>query len=264
MSYDNYNHTYRRTQINGPAQLKTNADIFTPTADQNHALGAEYWTNDGTGRAFRYCKNGAVALTRALMNASEAVAAEGVAIAQTGYTMAVGAKKFDMLLTTGNGYTDSELVDGWLWFNKSPTAATTVGDCYLIKDNKWTTSDTVMNVEIADAGGIRTAIVATDELSICKNPFRDTVVNPTSQAAMVVGVNLVDVTANYYYWAQFRGIAPLIVDASDTVVVGEPIGKAGTPGTAGAGGLIANDGTDCTWGTVVVVSAGAERLAHGK
>lgn len=256
MSYDSYNFSYRRNKIKEPSQLLTSCDIFTPTSDQKFMLGCILELNDG--RAFRYCKAGSVALTRALMNASEAPSANGLEIVQTGYTGSVGDKKFNILLTTSHNYSDSELVDGFLYMNKSDTAGSTVGDYYVIKDNKIITDDTVMQIELADETGLRTAFVATDELSVIKNPFRDVVVNPTTQAAMVVGVNVVDVTANYYFWAQFRGICALIVDASDTVVIGEPIGKAGTAGTAGAGGLIANDGTDCTWGTVVTVGDGGE------
>lgn len=256
MSWNNYYWGgLRRQKHIGPTQLLSTRDVYTPTATQYCALGTIYETNDGTGRMFRYCKAGSTALTRCFMGASEAPSANGLEIAQTGYTGSVGDKKFNILLTTGHNYSDNELRDGYLYLNKSPSAASTVGDIYLIKDNKIITSDTVMEIEIADAGGLRTAFVATDELSVIKNPFRDIVVNPTTQAAMVVGVPLADVTANYYYWAQFRGICPLIVDDGETVVIGEPVGKPGTAGDAGACGVVANDGTDCVWGTVVTVGA---------
>jgi len=261
MSYDNLNmgdiNTPNQSQWRIKAEnLLHDLSLWNPHANKAFPLGAIAETRDG--RKFRYSKNGSVALVVAHMNASEAVAAGGLEITQTGYTGAVGDKKFDILLTTGNNYSDHELVDGYLYKNKSGTDGTVVGDMYIIKDNKWTTSDTVMNIEIADEGGLRVAFSATDELSVAKNIYRDVVVNPTSQAAIVTGVNVCAVPANYYFWSQTVGVCPLIVDADDTVVVGEPIGKAGTAGTAGAGGLIANDGTDATWGTVITVGAGGE------
>jgi len=83
-------------------------------------------------------------------------------------------------------------------------------------------------------------------------------VQPTSLDGLVVGVSLADVPAGYYYWAQYKGICPILVDASDTIVVGEPAGKPGTNGTAGAVGLVANDGTDAVWGITWYVATGGE------
>lgn len=252
MGYSDYYKGYARNKITCRSFLDASR-LFTPTVGQKHALGRILEIDDGTGRAWRYSKNGAVNLTRAFMNASEAPSANGLEIAQTGYTHSVGDKKFNILLTTVHNYSDHELIDGYLYFNKSPGAGSTVGDCYLIKDNKIITDDTVMQIEIADEDGLRTALIATDELSIVKNPFRDVVVNPTSQAAMVVGVNNVDVTASYYFWAQFRG--PCACIGEDTVVIGEPVGKPATHNTAGTVGPLGAD-TDQIYG--VAMTAGAD------
>ena len=253
MSYTNYNQSFRRNKFSEPAQLVAESNLFTPTVDQKYMLGCRFELNDG--RAFRYCKNASASITRARMACGLPPDSESEEIAQTGQATAVGEIKFDVLMTTANGITNSSLIDGYLWVNKSPTDSSTVGDFYIIKDNKWTTSDTVLNLTIADEGGIRQAISATDEISVIRNRFRDVKVNPTSQDAAVVGVPLVDVTASYYFWAQYRGVCPLIMDASDAVVIGAPVGKPGTAGTAGGGGVVENDGTDAVWGTVV--SAGA-------
>jgi hypothetical protein len=256
MSYTNYNTTYPRNKILLAPGARMDS-LFTPTSAQKHALGRIMEADDGTGRAWRYCLNGGVALTRAFMGQSEAPSANGLEIAQTGYTGSVGDVKFDILLTTGNSYSDGELADGWLLMNKSPTVGSTVGDMYLINTNKWTTSDTVMNITLADEGGLRTAFAASDELSVIKSPYRDIVVMPTTAAAKAVGVPLVDVTIAYYYWAQFKGPCPLIVDTSETVVIGEEVGYPGTISVAGTCGLV-GAGTDAVWGTVLHVGAAAE------
>ncbi|MCK5610265.1 hypothetical protein KAR91_50800 [Candidatus Pacearchaeota archaeon] len=258
MGYDNYNFSKgRRNRIIGPSQIVASAGIFTPTVDQKYTLGLELDLNDGTGRMFRYCQNSSAAtLAKALMNASAALDADAItSTIQANYGVSAGEKKFDVLLTTGNAWSDSALIDGWLLIGDGGTA---LGDMYLIKDNKWTTSDTVMNVTISDEGGLRVAIAATDDVVLFQSKYRNTIVNPTTQSGGVVGVSLADVTASYYYWAQFRGYCPMLVDASDTIVVGEPCGKAGTAGTAGAVGLVENDGTDAVWGTCVYPSTTAE------
>jgi len=255
MSYNNYNWDYRRQRLVGPSQLLAASDLFHPTADQKYSLGCEYDLNDGTGRWFRYCKDSGTGISKARMSCGLPPDAESVNIAQTGYAHAVGDTKFDVLMTTANGITDHCLVDGYMLVNQG--AAGTIGDFYIIKDNKWTTSDTVLNLQIADTGGIRTAIVVTDEISVIRNIFRDTKVDPTTHDAVPVGVPLVDVAAGYYYWAQFRGICPMIGDASDTLVVGDKVGRAATPGTAGAAGTLGAD-TDVVWGTAVMVAHTAQ------
>ncbi len=248
----NYNKSYNRDKIVEPKQLKAAYNIFTPHAVQRFALGCIVEFSNGD--MFRYCKDSGTGVGKALMNCSEPLDAQAIETVQTGYAVTAGKQKFNILCTTGNGLVNDELIDGHLLVNKG----TCIGDLYSIKSNFWIDPDTVMQVEIADEGGIRTAIPATDEITLVKNMCRDTKVNPTAQDAMVVGVSRSAVTASYYYWAQFRGICPLIVDASDTIVVGEPIGKAGTAGTAGAGGLVADDVTDATWGTVIYVATTAE------
>jgi len=251
MSYDNYYEGLRRTQLVGPATLKSAYDIFHESATQTYALGLEYYMNDGTGRAFRYCKNGAVALSKALITAGAAQDAQAItSTAQTAYGASVGTKKFNVLQTTGNAWSAHDLIDGWLVVSDGGDA---MGDMYLIKDNYWTTSDTVMNVEIADAGGLRTAIAATDDVIFLKNKYKDVVVNPTNPASCIVGVPLIDVTAEYYFWAQFKGQAPIICDGTDTVVVGDYV--MASESVAGAVALVDAAADDHILGQCMLVGA---------
>lgn len=253
MSYTNYNHDYRRNKIREPAQLLAGYDIFHPTADQKYMLGCIFEMNDS--RAFRYCKDSGTGITRARMACGLPPDSESEEeLLDTNYPIAVGSVKFDIDLTAANGITDHSLIDGYMFINKT---ATVLGDFYIIKDNKWTTEDEVLNIEIADAGGIRQEIAQNVEIGVIRNRFRDCKVNPSSQDAAVVGVPIVDVAASYYFWAQYRGVCAVINETSTAggVVIGEPCGKAGTPSTAGSQGIVATDGTDQTWG--VVVSAGA-------
>ena len=237
------------------AQLYADRNIWTPTADQKHMLGMEFSTNDG--RTFRYCKNGSTALAKNLLVQSEAPAAGLVDELQTAYGVSAGEKVFDVLVTTGNGLSNGELADGIMIVNQG-TSATDEGDIYVIKTNKWTTSDTVLSVEIADEGGVRNAIAATSNITIIKNPYRDVIVKPTALTSTVVGVTTSIVAADYYFWAQTKGPASVLVDAGDTIVIGEPAGQPGTAGTAGAIGLVANDGTDPVYGTVMYAAAAAD------
>jgi hypothetical protein len=206
---------------------------------------------------WRYCKNGGTLLAKALMTVSPIHDAQALAIIQTGYGADAGATRFDCLITTANAITDGELIDGTLLVNDGGVA---MGDSYIIKNNYWTTSDTVINIEIADQGGLRAAIAATDDLSFLKHKCHEVIVAPTTQTngGPAIGVPNVAVTASYYFWAQYRGECPMILDTTDTIVVGEPCGRAGTLDVAGTVGLVANDGTDAVWGTCVYASTNAE------
>ena len=254
MSYSNYNHSFRRNRLMEPTQLLTDSNIFTPTSDQKHMLGLIYELNDG--RMFRYCKNSSAAvITRARMAAGKAPASELEEIAQTAQATAAGSITFNVLVGSGNGLATDDLIDGYMWVSSSDSDGSTLGDIYIIKSNKFITSDTVLRLEIADEGGIRQAISATDDIGIVMNRFRDVVVKPASLASAVVGIPLVDVPISHYFWAQYRGVAPIIIDADASVVIGEPIGAEDTTPAEGSGGVVATDGTDATWG--VCVSAGA-------
>lgn len=256
MSYDNlyWGDNWSQWIIQAPAQLKSDSDLFHPTSDRKYPLGAICRTRDN--RWFRYCQDSGTGISKARMACAYPPNANTVNIVQTGYAHSIGDKQFNILLTTSNGTTASCYRDGYLWVNQG--ASGTIGDMYIVKDNYWTTSDTVLNIEIADQGGLRTAIAASDEITILRNICREVKVNPTTQDACVVGVPLEDVTASYYFWAQFRGVCPLIGDASDTIIVGAPVGKADSAGTAGACGVVGSDGTDCVWGTAICVAETAQ------
>lgn len=254
MSYESYNYEYRRNRIVEPAQLYAASDLFHPTADQKYMLGLIFECNDG--RMFRYCKAAAAAITRARMITACAPIAQLEEEAQAAATvMAVGDVIVDVTVTSGSGIVAGDLVDATMWVSSSPTDGSTIGDSYMIKSNKWSTSDTILELELADAGGIRQAISATDKIGILKNRFRDVVVKPASVISGLVGIPLVDVAASYYFWAQYRGVAPLIIDDSAAVAIGDPFGDENDTPAEGFGGVVGDDCTDCVWG--VVISAGA-------
>jgi len=248
MSY-NYDFTYgRRNRIIGPGQLVAAANIFTPTADQKYTLGLELDLNDATHRKFVYCKNGATALGKCKMVQTPAHDAQSIAsTVQTAYGVAVNKTTFDILVATGSGITANSLRDGWMLVSDGGSA---MGDMYLIKSNKWTTSDTVLNVTIADEGGLRTAIAATDDCSFIPNKYKDVIVTTEVPAGGPVGVPLVAVTANYYFWAQFWGYTPIFTDDTDTIVVGDPV-------------MLSVDDTAASDGCVALVDASADDYVIG-
>ncbi len=255
MSYDNQfwgdadspNHSQWQIKVES---LLADRDIFNPTAEKKFPLGAIAESRDG--RRFRYVKDGGSGLSKAQMCQSSVPIGGNTEEVNTNGVEAVAGVK---ILTIGVTTTIAKdaLIDGFLLC--VDVTAAILGDMYSIKSN---TAGTTPRLEIADVGGIRTTIPVTAELTVIKNKFRDVITVPAAAAtAVMVGVPLVDFTADYYGWVQTRGYAPVLVDAN-TLIVGNPAGETTTAGVAGGIGVVASDGTDPVWGIVVVKSTNGQ------
>ena len=219
MSYSNYNHTHRRSRISEPSKLLAGSDLFHPTADQRYMLGCIYDLDDG--RRFRYCeKDGTTALIAAHVNQACAVTTNWVdepqTIASGAVAAAVGDKSITLLVQTAPTAHDWD--DGYL------TVVNGDGErnMYVIKSHTLTTNPVV---QIADRGGFRVATAPSgstaSDISILKNKFKDVLVAPANPTNVLVGVNLVAVPVNYFFWAQTRGPCPVECDDTATGVVGD-------------------------------------------
>lgn len=250
MNYVNYNFDFRRNRIIEPSQMLTASNIFTPTSDQKVMLGCILDLNDG--RRFRYCENAANTLYKALMLQSSAPVANWTEIANaSGAAGTAGDMTIQITLSTTCAANDFR--DGWLCVTDATTDA--LGDLYLIKSN---TSGTTPTLTLADDGGLRTATTTSTEFTVIKNKYKDVVAVPAAAATSVaVGVPMTDVTASYYFWAQTRGVAALIIDTDD-VVQGNPVGETATANVAGGGGVVATDCTGPVWGIVLAENTSGE------
>ena len=107
----NYNFEQRRNRLWEPAQLLSEFNVLTPHIRQQNMLGAIFDLNDG--RRYRYCKNGAVALAKAIMAQSSVPIAGNTEEVNTNGTAAiVGDTRLTIGLTTT--VTEDVLVDGFL------------------------------------------------------------------------------------------------------------------------------------------------------
>ena len=227
-------------------------DIFTASATQNYNIGTIHDTPDG--RRFRYSKAGGVNITRALMQQAGVADSKFIDITQTGHAQAVGATSITTLCTTGSASAANAFAGGKMIV----TTGTNLGDIYDIVSSTLESTDTLMDLVLAQP--LRHIIAATDKVTLIPNRNMSTVVAiATTLTAAAAGVPLVDVTAAYYYWAQTRGPAPLIVDTGDTLVVG---GKAGVPATDAIAGTCGTTTATAyafpVYGTVLWIGTAAE------
>lgn len=204
-------------QIAAPPQ-----NILEQSSVKMCKIGQRIWTDDG--RSFRYCYNGGVALTaNKLVVPATAVGQVNLAVA---ISAAIGDKKVN--ITSGavvvadqyqNGlFTDYNDGDGSLLIAGNDAETTGSGDVWFRLND-----------------GLYTALVAgTDTVSVSQNPCWGTLISVTDQADCPIGVPLIDVTLNYYYWAQCAGACHVLCD-NTTLAQGDTCGiSAATAGAVGA------------------------------
>lgn len=185
--------------------------LFDESADQKHALGTVRWTDDG--RKFVYCQATAAAIAAGLC-VSKAVAVQACTIAAADAAInLIGARTVTLTLTgapTANLYRDGTLI---------LTAGTGLGESYKIKGN---TADDV------PASGrctfylydklATTHVAASTTVDVIANPYDGVLINPAVANAAattqekVLGITTRSITASYYFWAQVRGLASMMLD----------------------------------------------------
>ncbi len=236
MSYDNLfhgsvdvpNHTQWRIRAES---LLADRDIWTPHAIKAFPLGAIAESRDG--RMWRYCEEAGNALALATVVQSSAETANWTYTAQTNTPDVWVAKDKIITVVTDTTIAAHELIDGYVFVPDG----TGEGNMYLIKDNKVGVANTVgpsgydIVIEIADTGGIRTAIVAASDVTVFKNKYKDVIVFPTNPTGPCVGVCMTAITASYFFWSQVRGPCP-VLNASDTLVIGDRVCVGVTAGAA--------------------------------
>jgi len=209
----------------------------------------------GDGRKFRYDKDSGSGITKARMAAGASQEAKIIAETQStsGTSVEIGDQEIVVDITTASSLPENDLQQGKLTVN----TGTGIGDSYKILANKVQSTDTLMTVLLENP--ILTAWAADTVIDMVRNPWYKTLVFPTSSHGnMAVGVAPITVTAGYWYWSQTGGLAAAITDADDTIIVGNPVGKPGTHGTAGSVGLTATHGTDSYWGFCTVAPGTAK------
>ena len=84
------------------------------------------------------------------------------------------------------------------------------------------------------------------------NKYKDVIVTPVAEVATPIGVPLIDITDNYYFWAQTRGYCGIVVGDGETITIGQQAAIDDTDA-----GACANRGsyTEKAWGVIVQIAA---------
>ncbi len=228
--------------------------IYEQSETQKYAIGQPYVLQSAPDedasetQVFRYCKAGGTALSKALMTQCAAqIANHEEHVGGSGTVGAAGSREITVGQTMTTALTSKQYNGGTLLVNK----ATGISQLFHIVSH---TNSVTPVFQLREK--IRTALDTTSEITLCAHKNNGVIVMPTTATGMPVGVPLIDVTADYYFWAQTYGECPIIVDTGETLVIGENAGYPATISVAGAVGV--PGATDSRWGYVRSVNAAAE------
>lgn len=184
------------------------------------------------GRCFRYCyKATGAGITQGHIAAAAALHTSTDTVTQTGMTVAIsgakiGAKVIKVLLTVDVA---AHLFDDGLLTIEDGTGK---GYCYRIKSNKAGGTPVADACELTLYDPIVVALAADAVISLTKNRYQDVVVAPVDEKSTLVGVPLIAITAEYYFWAQTKGLAAVMGDTANNPAAGDLVSIGST--TAGS------------------------------
>jgi hypothetical protein len=179
-----------------------------------------------------------------MMAAASLVVAADNAVLQTGMAaQAIGKKVINVLL--GGATTLNLYEDGLLTIEDS----TGQGYCYRIKSNKAGGDAVATPCELTLYDPLVVALSATSIITLTMNKHKNVIINPTnSDASAAIGVPLISVTKAYYFWAQTKGYAALMITTATTI--GYLVGPGNTAGSCDA----ASGTTFKPWGQCVQIA----------
>ena len=200
----------------------TSANPYAESASALFPLGAKL---DWGDRAFVYVQmDGGVTAGKCLQQVASIVANHSQCTA----TATVAACQHDISIET-QGDTDltADLyADGYLYVND----AIGEGQSFRIKSHPAHDHSDDPSVIISCYDPVVTALSTASELTLTKNPFKDVIVAPAAETGAIIGVTNIDMTDDYFGWAQIRG--PKAVLADSTLVLGNNVVRGDS--TAGA------------------------------
>ncbi len=192
-------------------------EMMTQRSTQKFPLGTVGRMLDG--RSFRYAKNGAVALrvgsvvqSIAPLNWS-AGAGTGPTVLESGTTQTSTWRTLQFETTFTTLVAKDYFKDGWL--HVDTTGHLTIsGQMLQIKSSKaHTASSTLLELTLNDGQSLTATLNTSDAgFSLIKNPYDSVIVVAQGTAALagdIVGVPPMAISANYYFWLQTWGLAPV-------------------------------------------------------
>lgn len=182
------------------------SDVFKTTTSTSITGGNDLGTVGQTvdGRQFRWCKNGAVALSAGRVVQAEVPGANFDELAVVA-AQAVGDKT--VTITNGNTAITANMFRGGYLNVEDDT-----GEGHMYRIASHPAADTSASCVITLAVGLQVAITTSTTVGLTKHKCDAVIIHPSPPTAAVVGVAPTSIAANAYFWAQFRGQASVLTD----------------------------------------------------
>lgn len=224
--------------------LLSEKNIREETSDKRHPLGTRGYTRDG--RVFRYAKAGATNLTIGHMNQTPAAHADftdggALLLAATTLSTSITLTITGASITTANCFADGYMM------SKDNTGQ---GQMAMIKSHPITgTAATTCKFNLQEDSTLTAAVTTgTTVFGFWHNLYYDVIVCPGSApTGIAVGVNIMGITASYYFWIQTWG--PCLVECDAAVVVGSGV----TIDSSSAGSILAVGSTGNSTTTLLLM-----------
>jgi len=211
------------------AQVRSPQGIYKQSISKEAEIGFKMAFNDG--RVFAYCRDGGAGLTMGeLVQAPAVDTTNDIGIAVIAAAKATDKQLSVTILSAHGTFAANAYAGGWLLIDYH----TEQGLARKIKSHgAFTTgADATVVFKFRDELGVAVA-VATHTVKLLANPYNLVVVNATitglgSNTGRTLGVNLIDITANYYFWLLTRGIGPGKNDDGAAIEEGTDLTAEGT------------------------------------
>jgi len=175
--------------------------LYEISSEAKHRLGERLVLSDG--REFVYCKAGSSNLSAALFHTyiTTPTHEDTVTVAHSAGTTEV--------IVTASGVSANDFAEGYLVV----TDGTGIGEIYKIRSNTATGGGGSGKIKVVLYDPLITAWSTSDtDVDLYPSPYNGLVVNPTDAQQRPVCVTIRPVTANYYFWGQVKGWAPVKID----------------------------------------------------
>lgn len=191
---------------------------FASSAIQNHPLGSRLELNDG--RVFRYCQAVAATVAGNLYQSAAPIANH---LANTPPAVAIGAESFTY--TPGaTGGAANLYAEGYLQVDTTPGE----GYTYTVSGHAAITSSTAFTLNLLDP--IQVALTTSSRVGLVHNPYKNVVIQPTTQTATTAGVAPCIIGTAEYGWLQTWGPCSTLINGTPAITA--PVVNGGT--TAGS------------------------------
>ena len=191
------------------------------------------------GREFIFAQAGGVALTVGTLQ-QQAVVVSGHEVDLAVPTAQAIGDTTVILTNSTTAITKNQYAEGYLFTNDHGAAGTGEGYMYKIKSNvAESTGSGAATFVLEEGAALRVAWTTATQCGLRKHPCDETLIAPTTETGVLVGVAMRVVTANYYCWLQKKGTCNVLTNG--TLVKGSQVSRSTT--TPGAVDTLVGDGT---------------------